>query len=92
MIRSKLENVNLYLAVGATDMRKSINGLSMLVEEQFELDLFTGNVFAFCNRRRDLVKILYWDVNGFFVWLKRLEADYFRWPVNRRSWKSAVLL
>ena len=80
MIRGKLESVNVYLALGATDMRKSINGLSLLVEEQFDLDLFTGNLFAFCNRRRDLVKILYWDVNGFCVWMKRLEADHFCWP------------
>jgi transposase len=58
MIHGKLENVNVYLALGATDMRKSINGLSLLVEEQFELDLFTGNLFAFCNRRQDIVKIL----------------------------------
>lgn len=69
-----------YIAVGATDMRKSINGLSLLVEEEFELDLFTGRMFAFCNRKRDIVKILYWDGNGFCIWMKRLEADTFRWP------------
>ena len=57
-----------HLALGATDMRKSINGLSLLVEEQFELNLFTGNLFAFCNRRRDMVKILYWDHNGFCLY------------------------
>ena len=67
-----------YLALGATDLRKSINGLSLLVEQQFEMDLFTGNLFAFCNRRRDMIKILYWDSNGFCIWLKRLEADQFR--------------
>lgn len=69
-----------YIALGATDMRKSINGLSLLVAEQFELDLFSGSLFAFCNRRRDMVKILYWSENGFCLWLKRLEADTFRWP------------
>lgn len=73
-------NANVYIALGATDMRKSINGLSFLVEAQFELDLFTGNLFAFCNRKRDLVKILYWAENGFCVWMKRLEEDVFRWP------------
>jgi transposase len=60
-----LGDATVYLALGATDMRKSINGLSLLVEEQFELDLFTGNLFAFCNRRRDMVKVLYWALNGF---------------------------
>lgn len=69
-----------YLALGATDMRKSINGLSLLVEEQFDLDLFSGSLFAFCNRKRDIVKILYWADNGFCIWMKRLEEDIFRWP------------
>ena len=61
-------------------MRKSINGLSLLVEEHFQLDLFSGGLFAFCNRSRNRVKILYWDRNGFCLWLKRLEQDTFRWP------------
>ena len=67
-----------YIALGATDMRKSINGLSLLVEDQFGLDLFSGSFFAFCNRNRDLVKILYWADNGFCIWMKRLEEDVFR--------------
>jgi transposase len=71
---------NVYIALGATDMRKSINGLSMIVEEQFELDLFSCSLFAFCNRNRDIVKIIYWADNGFCVWMKRLEKDKFRWP------------
>lgn len=69
-----------FIAVGATDMRKSINGLSLLVEEEFGLDLFSGSFFAFCNRKRDLVKILYWSGNGFCIWMKRLEEEVFRWP------------
>ncbi len=56
-----------YIALGATDMRKSVNGLSLLVEEQFELDLFSGSLFAFCNRNRNIVKILYWAGNGFCI-------------------------
>ena len=66
-------------------MRKSINGLSLLVEDQFGLDLFSGSLFAFCNRRRDLVKILYWQDNGFCVWMKRLEEDIFRWPDSEQQ-------
>lgn len=80
MIHKAHENVRIFLALGPTDMRKSINGLSLLVEEQFELDLFSGSFFAFCNRKRDLVKILYWQKNGFCIWMKRLEKDVFRWP------------
>ena len=80
-----MQQARVYLALGATDMRKSINGLSLLVEEQFDLDLFTGNLFAFCNRRRDMVKILYWGGNGFCIWLKRLEEDQFRWPDSEQE-------
>ena len=79
MLTMALE-AKVYVAVGATDMRKSINGLSLLVEEHFQLDLFSGSLFAFCNRNKDRVKILYWDRNGFCLWLKRLEQDTFRWP------------
>lgn len=80
MISSGLKSSQVFLALGVTDMRKSINGLSLLVEEQFEHDIFAGSLFVFCNRRRDMVKILYWEKNGFCIWLKRLEEDFFQWP------------
>lgn len=80
-----MRRAKVYLALGTTDMRKSINGLSLLVEEQYDLDLFAGNLFAFCNRRRDMVKILYWSGNGFCIWLKRLEEDQFRWPDSEQE-------
>jgi transposase len=73
-------NIRVYLAGGSTDMRKSINGLSSLVEGVLELDPFSGYLFVFSNRRRNIVKILYWDHNGFCLWLKRLEKDRFKWP------------
>ncbi len=69
-----------FIAVGITDMRKAINGLSMIVEENFDLDLFSGHLFVFCNRRRDIIKILFWAQNGFCLWQKRLEKDKFHWP------------
>ena len=75
-----LSDVKVYVVPGVTDMRKAIDGLSMLVEEQLELDPFSGHVFAFCNRRRDMVKVLYWDRNGFCLWQKRLEREEFKWP------------
>ena len=74
--------VQVYLAVGATDMRKAINGLSMLVQQQMGKDPFGGHYFAFSNRRRTLVKVLYWDRNGFCLWQKRLEKHRFPWPRN----------
>ncbi len=69
-----------FIATGVTDMRKSINGLSILVADQLKLDPLSGHFFAFCNRGRDIIKILYWDRNGFCLWHKRLEQDRFQWP------------
>lgn len=69
-----------YLALGNTDMRKAINGLSILVQESMDLDPFSGHLFVFCNRKRHILKILYWDRNGFCLWSKRLEKHSFRWP------------
>jgi transposase len=72
-------DLKVYLALGATDMRKAINGLSMIAE-QLELDPFSGHLFVFCNRRKKILKILYWDTNGFCLWQKRLEKQTFKWP------------
>ena len=69
-----------YLACGPTDMRKSINGLVAIVEGRFKLDPFEAALFAFCNRKRDRVKILEWDGDGFWLYFKRLEKGHFRWP------------
>jgi len=76
------ENVQVYLAVGCTDMRKSINGLRSIVMAEFELDPFSGSIFAFCNRGRKIIKLLFWDQNGFCLWHKRLEKDQFCWPCS----------
>ena len=69
-----------YLCCGYTDMRKSINGLAELVKSSFNLDPFSKAVFVFCNKSRDRVKILEWDVDGFWLYFKRLEKGRFRWP------------
>lgn len=62
------------------DFRKSINGLAALVQQSLSLDPLGGGVFAFTNRRRDRIKLLLWDRNGFWLLMKRLEADRFVWP------------
>lgn len=69
-----------YLALGATDLRKSIDGLSLIVQESFKLDPFSRSLYVFCNKRRDKVKILEWDTSGFWLHYKRLEKDTFKWP------------
>ena len=71
--------------MGNTDMRKAINGLSIIVESNIELDPFSGHLFVFCNRRRNILKILYWDRNGFCLWQKRLEKERFRWPESENE-------
>lgn len=60
-----------------TDMRKSFNGLSGIVKQHFKVDLFSGHLFVFFNRRRDYVKILSWDNDGLALWSKRLESGTF---------------
>lgn len=69
-----------YLALGSTDMRKSINGLSILVQEHLKMNPLSGHLFVFCNRRRNMIKVLYWDRSGFCLWQKRLEKHRFCWP------------
>ena len=83
------ETVRVQLCREPVDFRKAINGLSILVAEQFELDPFSAQLFVFCNRRRDQVKLLYWERNGFVLWQKRLGKDRFPWP---RDGESEVLV
>lgn len=76
--QSRMDQV--YLALGPTDLRKSIDGLSIIVQESFKLDPFCKSLFVFCNRKQDKIKILEWDTNGFWLHYKRLEKNTFRWP------------
>lgn len=75
------KDTTVYLACGQTDMRKSINGLMMIIQETFKLDPFGEAVFVFCNRPRNRLKILRWDENGFWLYFKRLEKGHFKWPL-----------
>ena len=75
-----LDDAQVYLCRDVVDMRKSINGLSLLVEQTLGLDPFAPRLFVFCNRKRDKVKILYWERSGFVLWYKRLEKHRFPWP------------
>jgi len=70
----------IFLAQGATDMRLGFNGLCALVEHQIRESPVSGHLFAFCNRRRNRLKLLFWDGSGLWVCAKRLEAGRFTWP------------
>ena len=78
-------SVRVYLCLTACDMRKSFDGLHALVREHLELDAFAGHLFVFTSRRRDRVKILYWDRDGFAVWSKRLEGGTYTVPFGERG-------
>ena len=71
-----------YLACGYTDLRRGIDGLASIVQEQFQLDPFQNTLFLFCGRRKDRIKGLYWEGDGFLLLYKRLEAGSFQWPRN----------
>ena len=73
-------SVRVYLCASACDMRKSFDGLHALVTQSMDLDAFAGHLFVFANRRRDRIKILYWDRDGFAVWAKRLEEGTYAMP------------
>ncbi|MCZ6803625.1 MAG: IS66 family insertion sequence element accessory protein TnpB [Proteobacteria bacterium] len=89
-MRMFVEVPKLYLHREPVDFRKQINGLSVLVEETLQLNPFDEAVFIFINRSRNRLKILYWERNGFCLWLKRLEKDKFAWP-RKRTDKAVTL-
>lgn len=73
-------SVRVYLCLTPCDMRKSFDSLHALVRDNLELDAFAGHLFVFASRRKDRVKILYWDRDGFAVWSKRLEEGTYVVP------------
>lgn len=82
--------IRIYVATGATDLRRSIDGLAALVRERFHLDPLSGHLFLFRNRRGDRLKILAWDQGGFWVLYKRLERGTFAWPAEEEDTPMTV--
>ena len=79
-MRSPSEFKGVYLHRDPVDMRKAINGLSAIVEAAQMGELMGPYLFVFCGRRRDVMKVLYFDKSGFSLWQKRLEKEKFPWP------------
>ena len=85
-------SVRVFVCTAPTDMRKSFDGLCALVETVLKQDPFSGHLFVFLGRRRDKVKILYWDRSGFFLLYKRLEAGTFAMPERAEVGPRELLL
>jgi transposase len=79
-VKIDLEEARIFVRPGATDMRKHINGLAAIAESTMKQSPLTGNLFLFSNRQKTVLKVVYWDRNGFCLWMKRLEKDRFSWP------------
>ncbi|MGI6545613.1 MAG: IS66 family insertion sequence element accessory protein TnpB [Fastidiosipilaceae bacterium] len=80
MLRDYRGKCRVYLACGYTDLRKGIDGLALLVKEQFHLDPYEQSLFLFCGRRQDRIKALLFEGDGFLLLYKRLEKDRYQWP------------
>ena len=75
-----LNRVRIFIRPGATDLRKAVNGLAILVEQEMQGEVFSGDAYIFCNHERKLIKALWWDKTGFWLCQKRLEKAKYPWP------------
>ena len=85
MLVKNITAEHVFLACGHTDMRKSIDGLAAIVQQNFKLDPFSKDVFMFCGRRKDRIKALFWDGDGFSLLYKRLDNGNFCWPKSQND-------
>lgn len=83
MIIDTSEIEQIYLVCGKTDLRKGIDGLAGIVQEQYDLDPYSQALYLFCGTRKDRFKALYWDGDGFLLLYKRLENGHLQWPTNQ---------
>ena len=74
--------IAIYICRDPVDFRLGINGLSVMVEATLKFDPFSRNLFCFVNKRKNQIKVLYWQKSGFCLWLKRLEEERFKWPFH----------
>lgn len=80
MLKDYAGTGRIYIACGYTDLRKGIDGLAAMVQQRYELDPQSDSLFLFCGKKRDRIKALYWEGDGFVLMYKRLEAGAYQWP------------
>jgi transposase len=93
-VLSLMGTIRVFVAVPPADLRKGYDGLARLARDVIAGDPLSGHLFVFANRRRDRIKVLYWDRDGYAVWMKRLEEGTFRWPApgsDHVEWTGAEL-
>ena len=88
---------NIYLVCGYTDMRRGIDGLAAIVQQNYRLDPYSSSLFLFCGKRRDRLKALLWEGDGFVLLYKRLNGGSYQWPrspeqVRNLSWDEFTWL
>jgi len=83
-----LSKARIFIRSGFTDLRKAVNGLTIIIEQQMEGKPFGGDIYIFCNRERKLLKAIWWDRNGFWLSQKRLEKDKYPWPKDEGEAKE----
>lgn len=72
--------IKVWVSIAPVDMRKSFDGLAAVVQTQWQQDVMSGQLFVFLGKRKDRIKVLYWDENGYALWYKRLERGNYRLP------------
>ncbi|WP_127821104.1 IS66 family insertion sequence element accessory protein TnpB [Enterococcus faecium] len=80
MLYDLLQTKHIYIVCGKTDLRKGIDGLASLIQQEYQLELYEDAVFLFCGNRQDRFKLLYWDGDGFLLCYKRIENGKLKWP------------
>lgn len=88
MLKEMALQTQVYLVTGYSDLRKGIDGLAEIVTGKLELDPFSRSLFLFCGRRRDRIKGLLWEGDGFLMLYKRLDNGAFRWPRNEMETRA----
>ena len=81
-----------YLCLTPTDMRKSFDSLAALVRDELKSDPFSGSLFVFFSRRKDRIKLLYWDTDGYALWMKRLERGTYQFPLAQTDCHASSLV